>query len=99
VRSYFPRKIYLIQDNVSYHQDGEVGDWFSGHRKNIQVYNLPTYSPELNALERIWHYTRVDATHNRYFVTLDELYSSLTSTFRSIQKAPFQVQGLLYPFQ
>ena len=49
VRSYFPRKIYLIQDNASYHKDGEVWDCFSGHRKNIEVYNLPTYSPELNA--------------------------------------------------
>ena len=99
VRSYFPRKIYLIQDNASYHKDGEVWDWFSGHRKHIQVHNLPSYSPELNALERVWHYTRVDATHNRYFVTLEELYGSLTSTFRSIQKAPSQIQGLLHPFQ
>jgi hypothetical protein len=38
----------------------------------------------------------MDATHNRYFATLEELYSSLTSTFRSMQKAPFQVQGLLH---
>jgi transposase len=99
IRSYFPQKIYLIQDNASYHKDGQVWDWFSAHRRNIEVHNLPSYSPELNALERVWHYTRMDATHNRYFLTLEELYGSLTSTFRSIQQAPSQVQGLLHPFQ
>jgi len=99
IRSYFPRKIFLIQDNASYHKDGEVWGWFSKHRRDIEVYNLPPYSPQFNALERIWHYTRFEATHNRYFVTLEELHSTLTSTFRSIQKAPSQIQGYLYPFQ
>jgi transposase len=99
LRSYFPCKIYLIQDNASYHKDQEVWDWLSQNRTDIEVYNLPTYSPELNALERVWHYTRRAATHNRYFVALDDLYSSLTSTFRSIQRAPSQVQGHLHPFQ
>jgi len=50
LRSYFPRKIYLIQDNASYHKDKIVWAWFSQHRKYMEVFNLPAYSPELNAL-------------------------------------------------
>lgn len=99
LRSYSPRKIYLIQDNASYHKDGAVWDWFRAHRAYIEVSNLPAYSPELNALERIWHHTRHSSTHNRYFATQSELRSALTSTFRSIQQNPRQVMGYLLPYQ
>ena len=99
LRSYSPRKIYLIQDNASYHKDRTVWDWFSIHRKHIEVFNLPAYSPDLNALERIWHHTRHYGTHNRYFKTQLELRSTLTSTFRSIQQNPRQVMGYLRPYQ
>lgn len=97
--SYHPRKIYLIQDNASYHKDRTVWDWFRDHRKHIEVFNLPAYSPELNALERIWHHSRHGGTHNRYFKTQLELRSTLTSTFRSIQRNPQQVIGYLRPYQ
>jgi transposase len=99
LRSYAPRKIYLIQDNASYHKDGTVWTWFSDHRKHMEVFNLPAYSPELNALERIWHHARLHGTHNRYFATQDELRSALTSTFRSIQRNSQQVRGYLRPYQ
>lgn len=97
LRSYFLRKIHLIQDNTSYHKDKEVWDWFSQHRRHIEVHHLPAYSPQFNALERVWHYTRLQATHSRYFVTLAELHSALTSPFRSIQKAPSQISRLSAP--
>ena len=99
LRSYSPQKIYLIQDNASYHKDRTVWDWFSSHRKHIEVFNLPAYSPDLNALERIWHHTRHCGTHSRYFKTQTELRSTLTSTFRSIQHNPGQVMGYLRPYQ
>ncbi|HSE86051.1 MAG TPA: IS630 family transposase [Candidatus Binatia bacterium] len=99
LRSYFPRKIYLIQDNASYHKDQTVWLWFSDQRKYMEVFNLPAYSPQLNALERIWHHARLHGTHNRYFTTQDELRSALTSTFRSIQRNSQQVRGYLQPYQ
>jgi transposase len=71
LRSYSPRKIYLIQDNASYHKDSTVWTWFSEHRKHMEVFNLPAYSPQLNAVERIWHHARLHGTHNRYFATQD----------------------------
>ncbi len=99
LQSDFPRKIYLIQDNASYHKNKDVWAWFKDHRAHIEVFNLPAYSPQLNALERIWHHTRLHGTHNRYFTTQQELHAALTSTFRSIRKNPSQVQGYLRPYQ
>jgi len=97
-RAYYPRTTYLIQDNASYHKDSEVWAWFNDNRHWLTVYNLPPYSPELNAAERLWHHTRVAGTHNHYFATLAELHSTVTTVFRSIQRVPEQIHGYLRPF-
>ena len=59
---------------------------------------LPPYSPDLNAVERLWHHTRLTGTHNRYFEDIDELNGTLTRVFRSMQRRPEQIHGYLQPF-
>lgn len=95
---FFPKKVLYIQDNAAYHKDSDVWTWFNENRKWIEVYNLPPYSPELNATERLWHHTRVSGTHNRYFDSVDNLYDTLISVFRSMQKDPRRIEGYLKPF-
>lgn len=99
LRSYYPKKIYLIQDNAKYHKTDELWDFLSDERKYLEVYHLPAYSPEFNAMERLWHHTRMTCTHNRYFPTQEALYSTLISTFKSIQHNPLQIMGYLKAFQ
>jgi transposase len=98
--SYYRRghRVYLIQDNASYHTHPEVWAWFQQERRRLKVVPLPKYSPELNAQERLWRYTRREATHNRFFETPTELCTSLFTTFREMQKYPESIQGLLEPF-
>ena len=91
-------RVYLIQDNASYHKKPETYHWFQTNRKYVEVFNLPPYSPELNAKERLWHYTRMYATHHRYFETKEMLCEELFSTFQSMQDNPESIQGLLRPF-
>jgi len=91
-------RIYLIQDNASYHKKPEVYEWFSTNRKRMEVYLLPPYSPQFNAVERIWHYTRMQSTHNRYFDTPQELCNSLFETFADIQHHPEKILGFMKPF-
>ena len=61
------RRIYLIQDNASYHKKQETYEWFKANRRYVEVFQLPPYWPELNATERIWNYTRKHVTHNQFF--------------------------------
>jgi transposase len=91
-------RIYLIQDNASYHTHPEVWAWFQKERRRLEVFPLPKYSPELNAQERLWHYTRREATHNRFFEKPADLSESLFCTFADVQKHPEKIQGLLAPF-
>ena len=91
-------RVYLIQDNATYHKKPEVYEWFSEHRKMLEVFLLPSYSPEFNAMERLWHHTRMESTHNRYFDTPVELCDSLFDTFEDIQNYPEKIMGYLHPF-
>ncbi len=97
-RRYYPRRVIWIQDNASYHKDRDVWAWFAANRSWWTVVNLPAYSPELNATERLWHHTRVTGTHNRYFVTQKELNDTLTFVFRSMQRRPEQIRGYFQPY-
>lgn len=97
-RHYYPQAVIYIQDNASYHKDKDVWAWFKANRSWWQVHNLPPYSPEFNATERLWHRTRVTGTHNRYFLDECELVKTLTTVFRSMQRKPEQITGYLRPF-
>jgi transposase len=42
------RKVFLILDNLKVHHSVAVMDWLETHREEIEVFYLPSYSPELN---------------------------------------------------
>lgn len=97
-KKYHRKKICYIQDNASYHKDKNIWEWFKDHRSKIEVFNLPPYSPELNATETLWHHVRMKGTHNRYFDSRDEIVDTLHQVFGDIQKNPSQIRGYLKPF-
>lgn len=96
--TYKPHPTLLIQDNASYHKDQDVWAWFRANQEWLTVYPLPPYAPDLNATERLWHHTRLTGTHNRYFLTEDELVTTLTTVFRRMQTQPHHIRGYLAPF-
>lgn len=91
-------RVYLIQDNASYHKKDETYAYFAKHRRQLEVFQLPPYWPELNAQERIWNYTRKHATHNRYFQSPRELCQTLFRTFENVRRHPEEIQRLMLPF-
>ncbi len=88
----------LIQDNASYHKDARVWAWFRDNRHWLEVKPLPPYSPQFNPIERIWQHTRKNGTHNRSFLTVKELESTLTRVFGEIQSYPESISAYLQPF-
>lgn len=47
------RKIFLILDNLGAHHCKPVKQWLAEHGDAIEVFFLPSYSPELNPDERL----------------------------------------------
>ena len=46
-------KVFLILDNLSAHHCKPVKAWVAEHTDEIEVFYLPSYSPELNPEERL----------------------------------------------
>jgi transposase len=97
-RHYRRHGAILVQDGASYHKKPEVRDWFRDHRDWLEVHQLPPYSPEFNPTERLWQYTRKNGTHNRYFVSRDELVGTLTRVFTEMQTYPELIRPSILPF-
>ena len=91
-------RIYLVQDNASYHKKQETYDWFQANRRYVEVFQLPPYWPELNATERVWKYTRKYVTHNRFYERPEDLCDALFSRFDYIRNHPQEISGLLRSF-
>jgi transposase len=47
------KKVFLILDNLGVHHCKPVKAWLAEHRQHIEVFHLPSYSPELNPDERL----------------------------------------------
>jgi transposase len=47
------KKIFLILDNLRVHHSKPVKAWLAEHKDRIEVFYLPSYSPELNPDERL----------------------------------------------
>jgi transposase len=47
------RKIFLVLDNLRVHHSKPVKAWIEEHQEKIEVFFLPSYSPELNPDERL----------------------------------------------
>lgn len=45
------RKVFLILDNLRVHHSGPVKQWVEDHEEQIELFFLPSYSPELNPVE------------------------------------------------
>lgn len=47
------RKVFLILDNLRVHHSKLVKAWVAKRNKKIELFYLPSYSPELNPEERL----------------------------------------------
>jgi DDE superfamily endonuclease len=91
-------RIYLIQDNASYHKKAETKARFEANRRYVKVFPLPPDWPQLNAPERIWNDTRKHVTHNHFFERPRELCEALFRRFDYVRQNREEIAGLLRPF-
>ena len=75
------KKMVIVLDNACYRHAKLLAPLLHKHRKHLALLFLPAYSPQLAPIERVWKLARRLATHNRYFVTLDEVLVAIESYF------------------
>lgn len=81
----------MVLDNVAYHHANKIKNWISLHPK-MELYFLPPYSPDLNAVERAWWYMRKKITHNRFIYSLKDRKAAFWKMFSHFQKPNQQLK-------
>lgn len=73
--------IYLAGDNASTHEDDEIEAVGRGAAGRLLLRSLPTYSPWLNPIERLWRQFRREVTHKELFETVKALLAASRACF------------------
>jgi len=86
-----PRKVFLILDNLKVHHAHIVRDWLSQHTDEIEVFYLPSYSPELNPDECLNADLKDAVTRRAPARNKKQLRDAAVSHLRKLQKSPSRV--------
>ena len=69
--------ITIILDNASYQRCWLVRN-FAAHL-GIELLFLPSYSPHLNLIERLWRFTKKECLYSKYYSTFDDFRAAISS--------------------
>lgn len=85
---YHGQKIVLVVDNFIIHRSRKTQDFLETYKNQLVLFMLPTYSPWLNLIERLWKHLRRKVTHNHLFANLADLVKAVCSFLDALNKTP-----------
>jgi transposase len=77
--------ITVVLDNARYQRCKRVLEY--AQQINIELLFLPTYSPNLNLIERLWKFVKKESLYSRYYETFVDFKAA-------IMECLMQTQGL-----
>jgi transposase len=89
-------EVVLLIDNAPWHRGKPVNEALADN-PHLKFKRLPSYSPQLNPIERFWKKLRRRATHNRLFDSLADLKKSVRASLCYFQTMRHKVRSLLVP--
>ena len=88
------KPVVITIDNAPWHQGTAITKALAAH-PHLHLYRLPSYSPQLNVVERFWRVLRRRATHNRLFLTMAALRTTLRANLCYFHTMRHKVLSLL----
>ena len=85
------RKVFLIVDNLKVHHSAPVKAWLLEHVAQIEVFHLPSYSPERNPDEYLNGDRQTAVTSTTPAQNLDQLENKVIRHMRKLQRSPKHV--------
>jgi transposase len=86
--------IILIQDGAKYHTSAETKAFFTQQAARLQVFQLPTYSPDYNPIEKLWKKIKQHDTHLHYFPTFEVLTNKVEQALLKFTNTPEEILAL-----
>lgn len=78
-------RLHIILDNAKYHYSKAVKAYLEDNER-INLVFLPAYSPELNLIERLWHFFKKHVLYNQYYPDVDAFRTACIQFFLSIDQ-------------
>ncbi len=70
--------ITLVLDHARYQKCKLVKE--RANNLNIELLYLPTYSPNLNLIERLWNWVKKNCLYSKYYENFDSFKTAINST-------------------
>jgi transposase len=77
------KRLHVILDNAATHTAPPVTAWLARPDCRTRLMFLPTYAPNLNAIERLWQVMHRHVTHNTYYPDFRSFAEAVMRFFKS----------------
>lgn len=85
--------ITLVMDNARYQRCNLVMD--KAKELNIELLFLPSYSPNLNLIERLWKYVKKTCLYSRYYTNFSDFKLAITKCLDELSEHKKELETLL----
>jgi len=80
---------FVVLDNASAHTTPALDQFLHDNRYRLELVFLPSYSPNLNLIEKLWKFMRGQVTNNQFFEDLPALAQAVVDWFEKLSFAQF----------
>jgi transposase len=87
--------VYVAWDNANTHEDDEIEAVLRGAAGRLVLLDLPTYSPWLNPIERLWRQFRREVTPCELFASIEALLQATKAFFDGYNQRPDGVRSII----
>lgn len=88
------KHIVLIQDGAPYHTSKATRLFFEQFKHRLTVFQLPSYSPDFNPIEKLWKNIKTDEIHLHYFPTFEDLKKKVEGALKRFSKKNEDIKQL-----
>lgn len=90
-------KVFLVLDRHPVHRAHRVREWVAQHRDELELFYLPSYTPERNPNEFLNQDIKANAVRQQRPRDTAELKQTLRAYLHRIQQCPEQVSHYFWP--
>jgi len=85
--------VFLIWDGHPTHRSKKVKECIASFDGKLEVFTLPSYSPELNPVEQVWNNVKNHGIGRKKVIGPDQMKSLVLGQLRRLQKLPSIVKS------
>lgn len=93
LRAHYPGPLIVIWDNAPAHGGDALRAYLTTPDLHLRLVRLPAYSPDYNADEAIWNWTREEVTANTCFGTKARVREHVDAFFRGLSNRIDEVKS------